>query len=122
LLFSTTLTNALRVIRIRINLKKCVKFENKIFSSWNCQKHFFKHSNLRKVNCVAYFVLLRRELIKWAHCIAYLNGMDYTKAVSILTGQNTGCVAKFFSGPFQSILSFKNIGTSIERRFIQKSF
>jgi hypothetical protein len=27
----------------------------------NFQKHFFKHSNLRKVNCVAYFVVLRRE-------------------------------------------------------------
>jgi hypothetical protein len=35
----------------------------------NFQKHFFfKHSNLRKVNCVAYFVVLRREPIKWAHC------------------------------------------------------
>jgi hypothetical protein len=45
-----------------------------------------------------------------------------SKAVSILTGQDTGCVAKFLSGPFHSILSFKNIGTSIERRFIQKSF
>jgi hypothetical protein len=29
---------------------------------------FFKHSNHRKVNCVAYFVILRREPIKWAHC------------------------------------------------------
>jgi hypothetical protein len=29
---------------------------------------FFKHSNHRKVNCVAYFVVLRREPIKWAHC------------------------------------------------------
>jgi hypothetical protein len=35
----------------------------------NFQKHFFfKHSNHRKVNCVAYFVVLRREPIKWAHC------------------------------------------------------
>jgi hypothetical protein len=41
---------------------------------------------------------------------------------AILTGQDTGCVAKFLSGPFHSILSFKNISTSIERRFIQKSF
>jgi hypothetical protein len=48
--------------------------------------------------------------------------MDMAKAVSILTGQDTGCVVKFLSGPFHSILSFKNIGTSIERRFIQKSF
>jgi hypothetical protein len=40
----------------------------------------------------------------------------------ILTGQDTGCVAKFLSGPFHSILSFQNIGTSIERRFIQESF
>jgi hypothetical protein len=39
----------------------------------NFQKHFFfKHSNLRKVNCVAYFVVLRREPIKWAHCIIRL--------------------------------------------------
>jgi hypothetical protein len=29
------------------------------------------------------------------------------KAVSILTGQDTGCIAKFLSGPFHSILSFK---------------
>jgi hypothetical protein len=35
----------------------------------NCQKHFFLNSNLRKVNCVAYFVVLRREPIKWEHCI-----------------------------------------------------
>jgi hypothetical protein len=42
------------------------------------------------------------------------------KAVSILTGQDTGCIAKFLSVPFHSNLSFKNIGTSIERRFIQK--
>jgi hypothetical protein len=27
------------------------------------------------------------------------------------------CVAKFLNGPFHSILSFKNIGTSIEKRF-----
>jgi hypothetical protein len=32
------------------------------------------------------------------------------KAVSILTGQDTGCIAKFLSGPFHSNLSFKNIG------------
>jgi hypothetical protein len=48
--------------------------------------------------------------------------LNNTKAVSILTGQDTGCVAKFLSGPFHSILSLKNIGTSIERRFIKKSF
>jgi hypothetical protein len=35
-----------------------------------------------------------------------------SRAVSILTGQDTGSVAKFLSGPFHSILSFKNIGTS----------
>jgi hypothetical protein len=33
----------------------------------NFQKHFFLNSNHRKVNCVAYFVILRREPIKWAH-------------------------------------------------------
>jgi hypothetical protein len=32
------------------------------------QKDFFKHSNLRKVNCIAYFVVLRREPIKLAQC------------------------------------------------------
>jgi hypothetical protein len=40
----------------------------------NFQKHFFKHSNLRKINCVAYFVVLRREPIKWAQCTFPLSG------------------------------------------------
>jgi hypothetical protein len=34
---------------------------------------FFKHSNLRKVNSVAYFVVLRREPMKWAQCIQGLS-------------------------------------------------
>jgi hypothetical protein len=31
-------------------------------------KKIFLNSNLRKVNCIAYFVVLRREPIKWAQC------------------------------------------------------
>ncbi|CAH1368109.1 unnamed protein product [Tenebrio molitor] len=52
----------------------------------------------------------------------YINKEFSKPTTSINQCQDTGCVAKFLSGPFHSILSFKNIGTSIERRFIQKSF
>jgi hypothetical protein len=48
--------------------------------------------------------------------------LHYSKAVSILTGQDTGCVAKFLSGPFHSILTFKNIGTSIQGVFEVEAF
>jgi hypothetical protein len=44
----------------------------------NFQKLFFKHSNLRKVNCVAYFVVLRREPIKWAQCMKITNHLITT--------------------------------------------
>jgi hypothetical protein len=48
----------------------------------NFQKlFFFKHSNLRKVNCVAYFVVLRREPIKWAQCMKITNQPYYYSVV-----------------------------------------
>jgi hypothetical protein len=54
----------------------------------NFQKHFFLNSNLRKVSCVAYFVVLRREPIKWAHCIN-----DCLIAVGAENYTNVGCAA-----------------------------